>query len=239
MKRQERKNLKTDKFAEEFGHGFEFLTDHKTEVMRYGSIVLALVLIGGGFFYYNRHQSVVREQALSAALRIDNATVANASPPPGTLNFATQADKDKAREKAFSDLAAKYSSSQEGSIASMYLASDAIDKGDLAGAEKGYKMVMDNGPTAYASKAKLALAQVYAADGKTADAEKLLRDLVAHPTITVSKEEATIQLALVIAKSNPAEARKMLGPLATERAAVSRATVQALGDIEKIAPSNK
>ncbi|MGH9559311.1 MAG: tetratricopeptide repeat protein [Bryobacteraceae bacterium] len=237
MKRQERKNLKSDKFAEEFGHGFEFITEHKAESIRYGSIALALILIAVGTFYYRRHEATAREQALAAALHIDNATVANASPPPGTLNFTTQAEKDKAREKAFSDLEAKYPGTQEGAMAGMYLASDAVDQGDMAAAEKRFKMVMDNAPKAYASKAKLALAQVYAGEGKTADAEKLLRDLIAHPTITVSKDEATIQLALVTAQTNRTEAVKMLTPLQNSRTAVSRATVQALGQISQLAPN--
>ena len=62
-------------------------------------------------------------------------------------------------------------------------------------------------------------------------AEKTLRDLVAHPTVTVSKDEAQIRLALLIGKKNPDEARKMLEPMRTERTAVSRAAVQALGEL--------
>jgi len=50
--------------------------------------------------------------------------------------------------------------------------------------------------------------------------------------VFVSKEQATLELAQVVAKRNPAEARKLLEPLsASPRSAVSRAAVSALGTI--------
>jgi hypothetical protein len=72
---------------------------------------------------------------------------------------------------------------------------------------------------------------VYAAESKFSDAEKVLRDLIAHPAFTVSKEEATIVLGQVLAKSNPAEARKILEPLRNSRGTVSQAAVNVLGQI--------
>src|SRR5581483_12339966 len=76
------------------------------------------------------------------------------------------------------------------------------------------------------------LAQMYASQGKTADAEKLLRELVDKPSVFVSKEQATLELAKVIGKKNPAEARKLLEPLsASSRTAVSRAAVAELGTL--------
>ncbi len=66
---------------------------------------------------------------------------------------------------------------------------------------------------------------------RQADAEKLLRSLIDDPTILVSKEQATIALAKVLAKKNPAEARKLLEPLRAERGPVSRAALTALGEM--------
>ena len=114
----------------------------------------------------------------------------------------------------------------------MYLASWAVDKGDLANAEKRYKRVVDDAPKNYAALGKLALAQVYASQGKPADAEKLLRELIASPTPTVTKEQATIVLGQLLASSKPDEARKLLEPLRTStRSAVSRAAITASGAI--------
>jgi predicted negative regulator of RcsB-dependent stress response len=230
VKRITRKNLKSDKFAQEVTTIWDWSAEHKDEIIRYGSIGLAVVLLVAGIFYYVRYQAVVREDALAAALKIDGASVGGAQ-QPGMLQFATQEEKDKAWQKAFNDVESKYHGTQEGAIAQMYLASAAADKGDLAGAEKRYRDVVDTAPKAYASMAKMALAETYEAQGKDAEAEKILRDAIAHPTVTVSKEEATIQLATLIGKTNQDEARKMLEPLRAGRTAVSRAAVQALGDL--------
>jgi DNA-directed RNA polymerase subunit F len=80
--------------------------------------------------------------------------------------------------------------------------------------------------------AQSSIAQIYASQGKTAEAEKLLRQLIDKPTIFVSKEQATLDLAQLVAKRDPAEARKLLDPLSSSsRTAVSRAAVAALGSI--------
>ena len=79
--------------------------------------------------------------------------------------------------------------------------------------------------------AKLSLAPIYSATGRQAEAERLLRSVVDKPTLFVSKEQATIALARLIAKNKPEEARKLLEPLRTERSAVSRAALAALAEI--------
>jgi predicted negative regulator of RcsB-dependent stress response len=229
--RKLRKQLKGDRFAEEVGATVSWVDHHKALVGRYGLIALAVVVLGGGIYFYMHYQSTAREEALAQALRVDNAAVAPAQTPPGGLSYPTQAEKDKARTKAFSELAAKYHGSPEGSIAQMYMASDAADKGDFANAERMYKDVMDSAPKAFSSMARLPLAQIYIAEGKDADAEKILRDAVANPSVTVSKEEATIHLAKLVVKKNPDEARKLLEPLRMERTSVSRAAVSALGEM--------
>lgn len=231
MDRQTRKELKSDKFAEEVVDVFEWTTMHKSQVMRYGGIVLAVAVIALAWTMYSRHQADVRQVELAKALRVEDASF-GPSNQGGRLHFDTEEAKNKAREQAFADVAARFSGTQEGAVAEMYLAGWAVDKGDLAGAEKRFKRVVDDAPKEYAAMAKMALAQVYASENKPADAEKLLRELVASPTSTVSKEQATIVLAQVLSGSKPDEARKLLDPLRTSaRSAVSRAAINAAGSI--------
>jgi hypothetical protein len=230
-----RKDLKKDKFAEEMKHGFEFLTEHQGQAKLYGGIAAVVVAIGVGAYFYIHTQAETREEKLGEALAIDGAGFGSTPSQPGTKHFATIEEKEAARSKAFNELATKYRSSQEGAIGAFYLASDAADKGDMADAEKRYKEIMDSAPTTYASLARLSLSKIYQAEGKTADAEKLLRYAADHPTMSVSKEEATIELALLIGKTNPAEGRKMLEPLRdSTRTPVSRAAVQALGEVMNV-----
>ena len=71
----------------------------------------------------------------------------------------------------------------------------------------------NHGDKNYASLAKLALAEIYFSDARFDQGEKTLRDLMAHPTIFVSKDQAAIALARHFMGRNNAEARKLLAPI--------------------------
>ncbi len=154
MDRISRKELKGDKFAEEVFDVFDWASAHKAEVVRYAAILVAVVAIVAGVIYYHRHQADVREEALTQALRVEDGTVGDTT-LPANLHYATQDDKDKARTKAFSDLAAKYPGTQEGAFGAFALAGDAIDKGNTEQAEKLFRQVADNGPKEYGDVARL------------------------------------------------------------------------------------
>jgi hypothetical protein len=230
MDRHTRKELKTDKFAQGVGSGFEFLSEHRGQTMRWGLIGLAVVVLAGGIWTYRGHQATLRTELLAKAMQIDDASVG--APQPPRLNFTTPEDKEKARIAAFTEVAVKYSGSQEGAIAQLAVAAAQADKGQTDEAVKTFKDISDSAPEPYNSVAKLSLAEIYQSQGKSADAEKLLRQLVDKPSMFVSKEQATLVLAQVLAKTNPAEARKLLEPLsASPRTAVSRAAVAEMGTI--------
>ena len=80
--------------------------------------------------YYNRSQATAREEALYKALRVDDATTGAKRSQPTNLHFDTEAEKTKAKMQAFTELSAKYSGTQEGAIADMYLGSYAVDSGN-------------------------------------------------------------------------------------------------------------
>jgi hypothetical protein len=135
-------------------------------------------------------------------------------------------------EKSFNDLATRFAGKDEGAIARYYLAVMAADQGRMLDAEKSFQVVAETGDENYASLAKFALAQMYQAQGKIAQAEQLLRSLMDKPTVLVSKEQATIALGKCLAATKPAEARKLLEPLRTQRSAVSRAALTALSEVK-------
>jgi predicted negative regulator of RcsB-dependent stress response len=229
--RQTRKDLKTDKFAEDVFDVFGWVSAHKTEVVRYGAALIALVLILVGVMYYNRSQAAARQEALAKALRVEDATT-GATIEPTSLHFDTEAEKTKAKMQAFTELSAKYGGTQEGAIADMYLASYAVDQGNQDEALKRYKRVVDDGPKPYASLARIALSQIYVSEGKMADAEKVLRDAIANPSATVSKEQAQLALGEMLSQTTPTEAHKLLDPLRTSaRGTISRAAIVASSKI--------
>lgn len=230
MDRITRKELKTDRFVTEVSETVEFFTAHRREIIRYGAIALAVLVLLAAGNWYRRYQRAARQEALTQALAIYNAPVGQTGNPflPG---YASEEEKNKAAWKAFSDLATRHARSDEGLIATYYLGTMAADRGDLAEAERRLKQVAESRQSNYASLAKLALSDIYRAQGKLGEAEKLLRSLIEKPTDFVSREHATILLAELIKDTRPEEARKLLEPLRTERSVISRHSLSVLAEL--------
>jgi predicted negative regulator of RcsB-dependent stress response len=226
-----RSKLKTDRFAVEVEHSVEFVSEHKKQVALYGAIALAVALIIGGVMYYRDRQHAARQEELARAMDVVQAVVTPVAPPAGALYYLTEAAKAEAADKAFKSFNTKYSGSEEAIVAASYLGALATDKGNLAEAEKYFQQVADFGDYNYASMGKLSLAQIYLSTGRNADAEKLLRSLYDKPSLFVSKEQAAIALARALAVSKPAEARKLLDPLRTERPAISQVAITLLSQL--------
>jgi predicted negative regulator of RcsB-dependent stress response len=217
-----RKEMKSDKFALEVRYG----------VVRWGGIAAAVVVIVAAVMVYRNYQHAARQEALRAALEVQNAQVGPEN--PNVITFPTPADRDKAVNKVFGSLAAKYPGTEEGAIAEFFLGTNAADKGNLAEAEKRFRTALDYYSGPIASQVKLSLAQTYAAEGKQADAEKLVQSLIDHPAVLVSKEEATLVLAQIIRTKDPERARKLVDPLrSSPRSNVSKTAITAYGDISQ------
>jgi len=220
-----RKELKSDKFALEVQHSVEYVSVHRQQMMRYGAPALALVLIVAGVFYYRNYQHNARQEALHQAMRIQNAQI-GPSQTEYVITFPTAEARKVAVMKSWQDLAAKYSGSEEGRIAEFFLGTNFADGGNLAEAEKHFKASIDSSDEAYASMSKLALAQVYAGEGKVKEGAALLQSLIDHPTVLVSKETATLALADLLKTTDLPRAKKLVEPLRTStRGAVSRAAI--------------
>ncbi len=226
----EREHLKHDRFAEEVTHSVEFVAGHKKQFGLYAGIAVAAVVIGFGVWFYMGKEAEARQEALKVALQTQDAAIGPGS-NPYVKSFPTQAEKDVAAQKAFSDLASRYPGKEVGVIATYYLGILAADAGKYGEAEKHFLVASESGQTEYASLAKFSLAQMYAKQNKKAEAEKILRALADSPTMFVSKPQAQIELAKVIAQSKPDEAKKLLEPLRiSPRSTVSRWAVTAYGD---------
>jgi predicted negative regulator of RcsB-dependent stress response len=229
--RLSRKELKTDKFALEVQHSVEYVNQHRQQLIRWGGIGAAVVVLAVAFFVYRNHEHGVRQEALHHAMLVQNAAVGQ----PATefmMAFPTDADREKAAVKAFTDVATKYPGTEEGAVADYFLATNAADGGNYAEAEKHFKQTIDSGGAEISSMAKMSLARVYASEGKLSDGEKLIQSVIDHPTTLVSKDDATLALGQLIAPTDPQRARKILEPLrSSTHAPVSRAAITAIGDL--------
>jgi predicted negative regulator of RcsB-dependent stress response len=220
-----RKELKSDKFALEVQHSVEYVSQHRELMMRWGIPAVAVVLIAIGIFYYRGYQHNVRQEALHATMQIQNSTV-GPSQSEYVVSFPTAEAREIAVIKAWRDLAAKYPGTEEGDIAEFFLGTNTADQGNLPEAAKHFQAAIDSGHGPYSSEAKLALAQVYAAQGKLNDGVQLIQSVIDHPTVMVSKDAATLALADLIKTSDPKRARQLVDPLRTStRSAVSKAAI--------------
>ena len=229
MARITRKELKSDKFALEVGQTVTFFEEHRDKIFRYGAIALGVAVLIVGWVYYQKHQRAIREEALATAISLQEASIGQ--PGAKGVNFPTQAAKDELTTKTFSSLATKYSGTTEGEVAQYYLGAIAADGAKMAEAEKHFQEVAQHGDAGFASLAKFSLAQIYFGDGRDAQGEAILRDLIQNPTTLVSKDQATITLAHFLLIKRPAEARKLLDPLKTATGTVGRTALSLYGQL--------
>ena len=223
-----RKDLKKDVLAVEVEHGVEYVATHKSQVTRYALIALAVLVVGGGYAIYSSRQATVREEALREARRVLNAPVGAPATPPNK-SYATEAEHQKATTEAMTQLGDKYPGTAEGSIARLYLASQALDRGETDKAVALYRQVADDAPK------ELESSQVLWGQGKTDEGKKLLEGLIASPTTFVSADEASLTLGRLQIQTNPAEAKKILEKLRESSTTVSSMAVELLGQIPQTA----
>ena len=232
MDRLTRKDLKTDKFAEEVGHTVQFLEAHRRQAFIIGAVVLVAVVVVAFTYFHRQRQHAERQQALLEALRSYEAQI-SPEPNPFVATFQTAEAKDRAVDEALNGLVVKYPGSDEAMIVTLYLGVVASDKGNVEEAETFFKEVIESDRKEYASQAALSLSRIYAGMGRIDEAEQLLRRLMEQPTMLVSREQAAISLARILAPTDPEEARKLLEPMRglEGRNAVSRAALTALSEL--------
>ncbi len=233
MDKQHREDLKKDQFVETVGHSVEYVASHKSQVYSYVALGLAAAAIALGVYWFTGSRKAQQQADLAQALQIRSATIgAKTDPNDPRPAFATEADKSTALAKALTEVAAKHSGSDAASVAHYQLGVVASDKGDMAEAAKHFEKAVAEGSRDYSSVAKLSLAQVYHAQSKSGEAEKLLKELMASPSTLVSKEQATFTLARLLMSSNPAEARKLIDPLTKDSSpVVVRNAVGMMGEL--------
>ena len=213
--------IKHDQFVETVGEASEYVSGHRKQVAMYVGIGIVVAALGYGIWWYMGTQKAQRQVALGEAMGIAQATTSR-----------TISEEKKVIE-AFTKVSSTYAGSKEGNIALYMLAMLDIERGESAAGEKRLKEVM-GGDKEPASLAKFTMAEILQGQGKSAESEALLRELVANPTHLMPKEQATLQLARYIAKSKPEEARKLLEPLRTARSPISTPAMEVLSSLPAV-----
>jgi len=214
-----RKDLKKDEFRETIEHGAEAILLHQKATI-YIVVIVAVAL--GAYFgarLYTERQTVKAAAGYDDAMKVFNAHVRTAGEPsePGELTYADDKSKYEDAAKKFETVAKQYSHTRPGEMAAYYegLSLEHLKKNNEAAV--WFEQVSHSGEDDFASLARLELAQIDDEMNKSSDAEKLYKDLVAHPTVFVSKPVALMGLASHYrGLKNNAEAVKIYNEIKTE-----------------------
>ena len=207
MRAETRRQLKQDKFsrttiqlAEQSVH---WSVEHKSKLIAGALILMAIVAIGLGLWYYVEQQDEKASVDFSRAVQVLGAPVRPAGMPaqPGFPSYASAKERAADAHKQFQSIIDNYPHSNAAKFARYFLGVTSADMGDYAAAERylkeaasarRYLVLPDKNLSALA---RLALASVYVNNGRTKDAIEIYKDLAQNPTDTVAKTTAEMGLA--------------------------------------------
>ena len=192
-----RKDLKKDEFRDTIAHGAEAVLTHQ-KLTIYIAVAVAVAL--GAYFgvrLYNERQTVKAAAAYDDAMKTFNAHVRTSGEPveQGEPTYADDNSKFQDAAKKFEAVAHEYPHTRPGEISAYYAGLSLEHSKKNSEAATWFDQVTHSGEDDFASLARLELAQLNDEMNKPADAEKMYKDLVAHPTVFVSKPVALLGLA--------------------------------------------
>ncbi len=211
MDTQTRHALKQDKFVKATTSGLEWVGEHRSNVIAWsvGVVLLVAVFVAGILVYQKRDASA--SLVLGQAMDIYETPITQPNVPaePGTKTYATAADRAKAAYPLFRQVADQYSWLTAGQMARYFAGITELDMGQKSQAEADLEKAIHASNSNLASLAKVALANLYQQTGRNSQAVTLLQDVIAHPTTTVPKSEAQLQLAALYETTQPEEAKRL------------------------------
>ena len=236
-----RKELKSDEFRETLASGAQALLSHQQLTLYLVGAVAVILLAVFGWRFYAERQTVKSAAAYDDAMKIFKARIRTAGEPagdPSDVTYSDEKNKYGDAEKKFEAVAKTYPRTRPGQISAYYAALCLEHLNRDAEAAKWLDQVIGGGEADFASLARLELAQLNDRAGKTADAEKIYQDLVAHPSVFVSKPVALMAFADHYRQAkNFAEAAKLYTEIKTEFPD-SNLAQQAGQQLELIAPKS-
>ena len=211
MDTQTRHALKQDKFVETTASGIDWLQENRGIVIKLGAVVVVVIaLIVTGVIVYN-NRSEQAEVAFGKAIDIYNTPLRQPGQPPipNDTSYATAAERAKAANPLFVEVADHYGWFKAGANAEYFAGLTYIDLNQTASAEKELQKAGGSHDTALAALAKMALAGLYRQTGRQSQAADIYNQIIKSPTLTVPASSAKLELAGLYETSNPAAARKL------------------------------
>ena len=203
-----RRQLKEDRFAETAKDAAHWASGHRRPVVWGIGLAIVAALVYFGVTTWLNRQSEQANIELGVAMRTLTEPLRPAGTPPAgsETSFATAAERAKAAGKQFQAAADKFSYTKPGKIARYMQGVAAMQAGDNAAAEQQLKAVAGSSDKNVAALAKMALATLYRSSNRLADAARIYKDVEDHPTDTVSKVQAQLEMAATYESTDPQQA---------------------------------
>jgi tetratricopeptide (TPR) repeat protein len=189
-------------------------------------VIVAAIAIGG--WYYVNQQDEKASAELSTAVRTFETPIrpAGMPPQPGMDSFASMQERGTAARKQFQAIVDKYPHTHTADMARYFVGLSSAQLGDNAAAERSLQEAANSSNSDLAALGKFALAFVYRAENKNTQAVDLYNQLIAKPTIVVSKATAQMELAgFYETQQKPDEAKKIYDQIAKDNPATEAASL--------------
>ncbi len=204
MKRIERHKLKENEFAETVARTRELVQERQREITMLGGVIVAALILVGGFFVYRSSRNDKADSLLAGALAVADAQVVTPPPPapgsappvqpPGT--FRTDRERLEAAVPRLQQAADAYPNTEAGITARYRLAASLAELGRYAEAEQRFGEVIQktSQKDIYHDTARLGTGEAQLAEGKTDAAMTTFRDLSADPNSKLPVDGVLMQL---------------------------------------------
>jgi tetratricopeptide (TPR) repeat protein len=240
VRAETRHQLKQDRFSkvtfEAAGNAAHWSVEHQSKLI---AAVIAVIVIGaiafGGWYYINSQDEKASAE-FSTAVRTWETPLrpAGVPPQPGSDSFASSQERATAARKQFQAIVDKYPRTNTADMARYFVGLASAQLGDNAAAERSLQEAAHSSNADLATLGKFALASVYRAENKDAQAVDLYKQLMDKPTLVVSKATAQLELASFYeSRQKPDEAKKIYEQVqkenpSTEAASLAQRRVAAL-----------
>jgi tetratricopeptide (TPR) repeat protein len=232
VRAETRHQLKEDRFSKATLHAAEqtvhWTVEHQSKLLIAGIVVAVVALIGFGGWYYMNSQDEKASIELGAATRVLEQQVRPAGVPaqPGFPSFASAQERATEARKQFQAIVDKYPHTRTADMARYFVGLTSSQLGDYAAAERNLQQVAKSSNKDLVALAKFALASVFRAENKDAQAIDLYRQLIDKPTTTVNKITAQLELAQFYeGRQKPDEAKRIYDQVQKENPATEAASL--------------
>jgi TolA-binding protein len=232
VRAETRHQLKEDRFSKATLHAAEqtvhWTVEHQSKLLIAGIVVAVIALIGFGGWYYMNGQDEKASIELGAATRVLEQQVRPAGVPaqPGFPSFASAQERATEARKQFQAIVDKYPHTRTADMARYFVGLTSSHLGDNAAAERNLQEVANSSNKDLAALGRFALASVFRAENKDAQAIDLYKQLIDKPTTTVNKITVQLELAQFYeGRQKPDEAKRLYDQVQKENPGTEAASL--------------